>query len=291
LSKELTLSAITKLFVVLLVISSLLLSASVVVFVNKVEDYRAGNEKAKRDLASAKRDAEAAVRDLDAAHAASVSQAKDFATREGQLNKEITDRDAKVQELNASLAQATKDAQVKDMTNKGISDALRASQEENKGYLALNTEMRNKNDELLKQNGELNTQITVLDNKLRATDKAREYAEEHVTELQQQIKNMSGGGGGNAAPGGGGSSLANPPAINAVVRAVDIIGGKKYATISVGSSDNVAKGMKFNIINRNTAEYLGSLTVDRVDVNEAIGQVEGSKIDKIQPGVEAKTQL
>ena len=177
---------------------------------------------------------------------------------------------------------------VKDMTAKGISDALRASQEENKGYLALNTELRTKNDELLKQNGELNTQITVLDNKLRATDKAREYAEEHVTELQTQIKNM-GAGGGSAT--GGGSSSANPPAINAVVRAVDIIGGKKYATISVGSADNVAKGMKFSIINRNTAEYLGSMTVDRVDVNEAIGQVEGGKIDKIQPGVEAKTQL
>lgn len=280
-------SAITKLFVVLLVISSLLLSASVVVFVNKVEDFRAGNEKAKKDLRGAQGERDAALASAESARAAGVAAAKDFAAREASLNKDITAGEAKIQELNASLAQSQKDNQVKDITNKSIADALKAAQEENKGYLTANTDLRTSNDKLLQQNGELNTQLTVLDQKLRATDKAREFAEERVSELQQQIKNM-GTGGGNA--GQGGTSAASAP-INAVVRSVDIIGGKKYATISVGSADNVAKGMKFNIVNRNTAEYLGSMTVDRVDVNEAIGQVEGSKIDKIQPGVEAKTQL
>jgi hypothetical protein len=279
---------LTKVFVVLLVVSSLLLSAAVVVFVNKVEDFTATSKKQGTDLKNAKAELLAAQSDAKSAKDANVLQANNFAAREADLTKQISAGEAKVQELSASLAQATKDAQVKDMTSKGISDALRASQEENKGLSTLVAEIRTKNDELLKQNGELNTQLTVLDNKLRATDRALAYEQEHSAELQGEIKNLQGGGAGK--PAAGGASMSASP-INAVVRSVDIIGGKKYATISVGSADNVAKGMKFNIVNHNTAEYLGTLTVDKVDINEAIGQVEGSKIDKIQPGVDAKTQL
>jgi hypothetical protein len=280
------LNVLTKLFVVLLVVSSLLLSAATVVFVNKVEDFKAANDKQGKMLKAAQSEMAAAKSDAESARANAVSQQKDFATREADLTKQINAAEAKAQELAASLAQATKDSQVKDMTNKGVSDALRAAQEENKGLSTLVAEIRNKNDELLKQNGELNTQLTVLDNKLRATDRALAYEQEHSAELENERKSRPAGSG--AAPGG--ASMSSSP-INAVVRSVDIIGGKKYATISVGSADNVAKGMKFNIVNRNTAEYLGTMTVDKVDVNEAIGQVEGSKIDKIQPGVEAKTQL
>jgi hypothetical protein len=280
------LNFLTKMFVILLVVSSLLLSAAVVVFVNKVEDFKTTGAAQAKALKGAQSERDAARADADSTRAQAVAAAKDFSAREADLTKQINGAEAKAQELSASVAQATKDAQVKDMTNKGISDALRAAQEENKGLSTLVAEIRNKNDELLKQNGELNTQLTVLDNKLRATDRALAYEQEHSAELQGELKNLQGGG---AKPAGGASMSSTP--INAVVRSVDIIGGKKYATISVGSADNVAKGMKFNIVNRNTAEYLGTLTVDRVDVNEAIGQVEGSKIDKVQPGVEAKTQL
>jgi hypothetical protein len=48
--------------------------------------------------------------------------------------------------------------------------------------------------------------------------------------------------------------------------------------------------MKFNIVDTNGGEFLGFLTVDHVQPNEAIGQVEG-KVEKIQKGVEVKTQL
>ena len=135
----------------------------------------------------------------------------------------------------------------------------------------------------------MNTQLTTYDNKLRAVDRAREYAEEKNTEYQNTVKQLQQRMGTTAADTKS-EGTASPGPINGVVRSVDIIGGKKYATISVGSADNVTKGMKFNVINRTTGDFLGYLTIEGLEPNEAIGPLEG-KVDKVQPGVEVRTQL
>jgi hypothetical protein len=290
------LSALTKIFVVLLVVSSLLLSAAVVVFVNRVETFNTTLTTTKAQLAAAKRDQATATTNLESAMQSRNELQAEMTRQVGDLNRQLVDKDTAMQKLEGDVAQLKKDAQVAAATQKGTADLARAAQEENKGLTQMVSEIRNKNDELTKQNGELNTQVTVLDNRLRAVDREREFAVERNAELQNQLKNMPRGGAGGAGAGGAASSEATTAAatsagpINGVVRSVDVIGGKKYATISVGSADNVTKGMRFNVINRNGGEFLGYLTVDSVQQNEAIGQLEG-KVDKIQPGVEVKTQL
>ena len=72
-------SVLTKLFVVLLVVSSLLLSAAVVVFVNRVEDFKTQSEGAKVKLTSAVRHAQ----ELDTVVA---DQRKAFETLQGQMS-------------------------------------------------------------------------------------------------------------------------------------------------------------------------------------------------------------
>jgi hypothetical protein len=59
----------------------------------------------------------------------------------------------------------------------------------------------------------------------------------------------------------------------------------------VGSADQVAPGMEFKIINKNTGDYLGSLVVDTVTPNEATGKVTGPKVGEVRAGVEVRTQL
>ena len=283
-------SVLTKLFVVLLVVSSLLLSASVVVFVNRVEDHKTTAEGFKRKVNAAERNAAEMSTNVTNSQMALRDLQNEMSKQVGELSRTIVDRDTEVQKRDGELAQLKKDSQVKEATLKGTADALKAAQEMGTGFQTANNDLRTKNDDLLKGNGELNTQITVLDNKLRQTEKAREYAEEMIVYMKSQ---MAGARGKDAAAGGSSSAAPDASAdvpINGVVRSVDIIGGKKYATISVGSSDLVKKGMRFNVINRQGGEFLGFLTVDSVQPNEAIGQVEG-KVDKIQAGVEVKTQL
>lgn len=286
-------SVLTKTFVVLLVVTSLLLSASIVVFVNRVEDNKALADASKRQVTDAKQKAAEQTTNFTESQMARRDLQNEMTKQVGELNRTVVDREAEVQKRDGELAQLKKDSQVKEATLKGTADALRAAQEMGTGFLAANNDLRAKNDDLLKGNGELNTQVTILDNKLRQTEKAREYAEEMVVELKSQLAGVRQKGGPAGAATIGSAAIPEGTAdvpINGVVRSVDIIGGKKYATISVGSSDLVKKGMRFNVINRQGGEFLGFLTVDSVQPNEAIGQLEG-KVDKIQAGVEVKTQL
>lgn len=286
-------SVLTKTFVVLLVVTSLLLSASIVVFVNRVEDNKALADASKRQVTSEKQKAAEQTTNFTESQMARRDLQNEMTKQVGELNRTVVDREAEVQKRDGELAQLKKDSQVKEATLKGTADALRAAQEMGTGFLTANKDLRATNDDLRKGNGELNIQITILDNKLRQTEKAREYAEEMVVELKSQLAGVRQKGGPAGAATIGSAAIPEGTAdvpINGVVRSVDIIGGKKYATISVGSSDLVKKGMRFNVINRQGGEFLGFLTVDSVQPNEAIGQLEG-KVDKIQAGVEVKTQL
>ena len=59
----------------------------------------------------------------------------------------------------------------------------------------------------------------------------------------------------------------------------------------VGSAADVQKGMQFNIVDRQNGTFLGILTVDNVEQNEAAGPLKGPHVDQIKQGNEARTQL
>ena len=81
------------------------------------------------------------------------------------------------------------------------------------------------------------------------------------------------------------------PPIDGVIRATRAIAGVPYATISVGSNAGVQRGMEFKVVSHETGDFLGILTVDSVDTNEATGRLAGPKVANIRPGAEVKTQL
>lgn len=277
-------NALTKTFVVLLVLCSLMLSAAVVVFVNRVDNYETASKKNLSDLGAAKATAnsmQSRMTEMDTVMRNAQTAAAD---RESALKNDAIKLETKIQELQGALAQAQKDSQIKDGTINGTAAVAKSAQDENKGLQTLVADLRTKNDDLLRQNGELNIAYTTKDSQYRALQKSLEFEQEKNAELANALKN---------APKGGTSEAAPTPAapIAGRVTSIDIIGGKKYATISVGSADNVQKGMKFNVVNPKAGEFLGFLTIDRVEANEAIGPVEGSKIDKIQKGADVRTQL
>jgi hypothetical protein len=278
------LNALTKIFIVLLVVCSLLLSAAVVVFVNRVDNYEGASKKLQSDVAAAKASSNSMTNRLAEMDTQMRNAQTAAAAREGEMSRDATRLGTQVQELNGKLAQAEKELQIANGTINGTAAVAKAAQEENKGLLSLNNDLRTKSDDLLRQNGELNIAVTTKENQNRALSQNLKFEQERYAEVMQQVKNAPKAGSSEATP-----TPSSP--IAGHVTSVDIIGGKKYATISVGSADNVEKGMKFNVINSQGGEFLGFLTVDRVESNEAIGAVEGTKIDKIQKGVDVRTQL
>jgi hypothetical protein len=286
------LSVLTKLFVVLLVVCSLLLSAATVVFVNRVDAFGTQLTAANAKLKSKAAEAADLTTALNDSRSANQSIQNELTAERGKATTEANAKDAEVLNLKAAVAELNKEKQVSTASVKGMEDLARATQEENKALQGLLADLRTKNDSLLQQKGELETALSKSTNDNMALDKSLRYAQEQITELKGHAAAAPAGGGAGA----GGAADATTAAassnadIKGVVRKVDVIGGKKYATISVGSADNVAKGMKFNVINRSTGEFLGYLTVQTVEPNEAMGQLEG-KVDKVQPNVEVRTQL
>src|SRR5678815_2038723 len=93
----------TKLFVVLLIICSLLLTAATVVFVNRTEDFhKAANASEERALRF-QRDKEAAQRDADAIATAN-GKVSDLLARIQTMTQDLAAKDAAANDLNAKLA-------------------------------------------------------------------------------------------------------------------------------------------------------------------------------------------
>lgn len=278
-------STVTKIFVVLLVICSLLLSAAVVVFVNRVDISMAGIKKTQADLTAARAQANSLQNRMAEQDTATRNQVNDLQSQKKSLEDRLIAMQAEVVKATAAKAQAEKDLQVAQAAGAGATAVANAAQTELAGQIKLAADLRAKADDFIKQNTELNTELTVKSNENRALARQLEFTQERVAELTQQMRN---------APKTGGTSEATPtpPApIAGKVTSVDIIGGKKYATVNVGSAENVQKGMRFNVVNLQSGEFLGYLTIDKVEPNEAIGPVDGTKIDKIQNGAEVRTQL
>ena len=143
----------------------------------------------------------------------------------------------------------------------------------------------------------MNQTVSELTNKWETTERDRRWLAEQLEEARnntQRLTAMVRELGGNPADQGAlaGAGLGRgAPRINAVVNDVRTIGGRQYATISVGSADDVRRGMQFNLVNRESGDFLGVLTVTAVEPNESTGVVEGPRINDVRRGAtEARTQ-
>lgn len=288
-------SPLTKIFVVLLVILSIVSSAAFVTYVNTVEATQAANVelKAQRDAANTKvtnLEGELAVaRDaVQQNFRTATQQIEGMKQSRDAANKLLADRDADLAKSQSQLA-----LQSADLSR--LTEALKASEDTKSKLQDGATALRTSNDTLVKQNAEQSLTISDLTNKLEVTERERRFLAEQFAEAQNQagrlgkaLKDM----GGNVA-----QILESPtglaggaPPINGVIRATRNIAGMPYATISVGSADSVVKGMKFNIVDRDSGKFLGILTVDTVEPNEATGRLDGPAIAEVRPGVEVRTQ-
>ena len=286
-------SALTKTFVVLHVILSMVLVSALVVFVNRTEDFRTLNTTATSKLNSANSNL-------------ALAQAETASIR-ADLQKEINAKDASITAQREAIAadQTTiggLNGQIADLSSKNVmatsaltsaNAAVQVSQQQNATIENNFTALRTQQDALQKQYTESSLHITDLQNKLDVTEKQRRYLAEQVAQLTaentQQAdvihKNLP------AIEERQGQVLNPTPAIalDGVVRDKTVIAGVPYATISIGSADQVQKNMQFKVIDHD--KFLGYLTVDTVEPHEATGRLEGPHVDDIRSGVEVKTQL
>lgn len=284
-------SVLTKIFVILLVVLSLILSAATLTFVARSDDYVKLNQSLNQNL-------------TDANNSLAEERSKragDNAALTSQLAQAISERDAdragrKAADLaNAQLKSdlAAKEGQIATLTQLKENDSKVTA-----GIASRNETLQNRVNEIEQQVmkltselGEANRALTTAQQRESfATASARE-ANEKLVELKNVVDRLSGalrdrGVNPDSVTGG---VAAGAPAINGVVSAKLDIGGVPYAKISVGSDDAVSVGMTFNVVDRTSGTFLGKLTIRQVNPNESIGSLEGPAINDIKAGNEVRT--
>ncbi len=292
-------SALTKIFVVLLVVLSLMLSAGLIVFVNRQENFRIASESDKKKLALAQQEARLKGEELamtKSREAATVTEKDNQITG---LQKDVkTAQDATV----AVTAQvAEKDANIAQLTasNVSVTKALEVAQADIKARQDAYNGLRDEDDKRQKAIVEDSTRITDLTNALEVTSKHDRLMAEQNTQLTSQLASLNAilqkyniSPSGNTLPAGGAINPTPAVNINGIVRDFKSINGVPYATISLGSAEAVTRGMRFNIIDPQHNKFLGFLTVETVGVHESTGRIDGPLVTQIKPNIsEVRTQL
>jgi hypothetical protein len=290
------LSPLTKLFVVLLVVVSMLNAAAIVVFVNKAAplqpqlnalsqqlqstQLQAASNLSARQKAEDNYNAEVQQHQKDnsnnqAANGAVQTQLNDARVTVARLQADNTDLQAAVNTANSNVQLSTSTA------NKLQEQA---------------TQLRTSNDKLAKENEEYGRRNAELTSTLDSLQARQEETQEKLAQTKEDQEKLAAfmtqrGYDPDAILKAPTDSEIAAPAIEGVVREKSVINGNTFVTISVGSADGVAKGMKFYVVNG--ADFLGIVTIDTVDSDNSIGKLEGTpeKIDQVQKGNEVKTQL
>jgi predicted nucleic acid-binding Zn-ribbon protein len=290
------LNTLTKLFVVLLVITSILTAAAAVVFVSRVQPMQTLLEAQKATADTLRAQASAANAALEKERAlvsegqmALENARKSDADQMRTLQSQVESDQTTIAQLQAE--KAGRDSTVNTLTS-GVSEAtatMNKLMEQVTNLRASNDTLVKRNEDYSRRNSELNAEMEALHSREADAEEQLATAKENVQKLAAWTKDH----GGNpdallteANPGGPGA-----PAISGVVREKSVINGKLWVTINVGSADGVAKGMKFYVLNG--GQFLGIVTVDTVDSNDAIGMLEGdaAKLEQVHPGNDVRTQI
>jgi hypothetical protein len=282
------------LFVIMLVVLSLLLSAGTVVFVNQVANANANLKIAQDTLANREEAVKRLTAEVETAHADARTQVDAAERRVASMQQELNAANQNLVTAATELAQAKNQAQIQSVSVTTLTGALQGAQNTISTQQNQISELRGSNDKLATQNEQLNLTVTDLTNRLDVTERERRLLQEQLAEARGQAEKqgaMLRDMGVSPAQLASAGTRLSAPSISGVIRDVRSINGIPYATISVGAADNVAKGMEFKVISHDTNKFLGVLKVDMVEQNEATGRLEGPDVAQVKKGADVKTQL
>lgn len=285
-------SALTRVFVVLLIVCSLMMSAGIIVFVNRTEQFRQSEQAVKDQMAAMQHQNQEQLNEANALRTDAEAKAVAAEAEAAGYQKDLATAQQTLAERGQQLAEVNKNYSLAEVQLAGVSQAMRASEATKARLLQEEEQNRSELDRLTHANSDLNARVSDLTNQLDVTERDRKYLSEQLAESQSQVARQS-----TALKNAGVSQQqvavtpAASPNINGTVTGVRPINGVQYATVSVGASQGVQPGTEFKVIDQQRGEFLGTLKIDTVEPNEAIGRLDGPRVQEIHPGNQVRTQL
>jgi hypothetical protein len=289
-------SPLTKVFVMLLVVSSLLSAASTVVYVNKEQITDQDNKALLAKNSSLQRDYDVAVNDAATARSQLVAQeqvaASEAAARQAALDKINADLASK----DADNKQLLRNNEAQEANVQGLNAQLAISLQTNKDQSQAINDLRDTNGKLVQAQAENDAGLARQRQLAETYGRQTEYLTEQLKKSQDLVKAYSSVISQNhlTLPTEAVTTYGGPP-VSGVVQDKQQINGVTYVTISVGSADSVQPGMEFRIVDTQSQphQFLGILTITQADANSAIGRLsaDAQSVDKVQKGNEVTTDL
>jgi hypothetical protein len=276
-------SVLTKVFVLLLSVCSIFLSALVVAAFTQQQNWKASADEWQAAALAAQSKERAAVGSAVIEKQRGLDLHKRDAAKIADLKDKLAQADTRTSELERQLADsqnklAVEQGQVTSVADQGrlIQTALNSEKQFSAKMASRNSELERGNIDLTDRVKELTVQV--------------ESARTQIRALTQQLAHVDRVGSVGQVPGGEGIVEAGVPSVEPLTSPalatpirgeVTSVDGAR-AQISVGSADGVTPGMNFLIYRRGSGsrpQYLGNLKVTVVDSNNAAGEIEQSEGD------------
>ena len=274
-------SVLTKVFVVLVTVLSVLLATLVVAFVANVEDLRGQLTETRTALAAATAKAATKQAEITSVMAGLSQQIKDLESAKTNLTSEINSlratlvqRQAELESERASSAQIKADISRLTAANQQHAETGRALQAELAYLRKVDVEQKTKLIQMADRNNELEGQLDTLTRQVRRFRERTVAMQERLAALEQKIREL---------PPEWQVVFRRPEAEAAEPFVSDILipghitqvnrsGEETLVEINVGSNDHVAPNMKFVVYRGN--QFLASLIVTAVDADASAGRLE-----------------
>jgi peptidoglycan hydrolase CwlO-like protein len=287
-------SVLTKIFVGLLVVLSLILSAATVTFVNVIDDYKRNADFNLNKVRVEEATTAASLATAESEKTALTAQLQAVTDEAGKLRGRVDTLLKDIAMRDADLAKTTDQSTRAGVDNSRLVAALAASEAMKSQFSQQLSELRAELDKVQTQLGDTNVALTDTTNKLDVTEAQRRVVAEQAIELKKRVDTLS-----NELKGRGidptrisaaGITAGAPAALNGVVRETRMINGIAHAAISLGTDDAVKPGMEFNVLDRDAGRFLGKITIVYVDADESVGRITGDTA-AVRAGNEVRTQL
>lgn len=269
-------SALTKIFIVLLVLFSIAFTSMTVSIVAQSTNWKDTALKFQEQA----RISETNLRHEIAASAAQLASALDEARSNieeiGRLEAEVEKARQNAAGSQAQLAKAESEKSSAEAMNRGLLAQLQLVQATSDEYREQRTNLERSAIDVQRRNSDLNERVNELTEQVDVFIEQRRHFEQQINILRTENDRMAAGRSGSLTfEDPAGAALPNvtalaPVATRAIRGHVTDVGGN-LVTASVGSADGVKMGMIF-VIHRGD-EYVGDLTVTVVDPNQCAGRL------------------
>jgi len=282
------LSGLTKIFIVLQLVCSLVVAVLLVLMVSKMEPYKAMVDSANAGRVGAQAALTATLQESESKDAALSKARTDLqmalADRQRENTTSQTDNARLQQDLSAEKVKSSQaQTQLVSLTNAiaTLKDLLAEKDRQNADLTPRVSQLTQQYNEVYRTNNELQNQLR--------------GAEQTIRKLQEQIADAGskapGGGGASAAAGDSGAQVQSLSATNSQARGpinariTDVqpsAAGRTMIALPLGSRDGIKENTRLAIYRGNT--YLGDAVVQNVSVDQSAAAVVPPVKEPIQKG-------